>query len=730
MPKYIPITEDLCLVEQNVKTKKVVTKRESINHLWIYDRSGSMTYLLPELTSQLIKLSKSLKKGDSLSLGWFSSEGQYNWVFKGFKIADTSDYKALERAIKNNSSSIGMTCFSEILLDTETVIKDLSVISKAFSFHFFTDGYPVVNNYQKEISGIFKAINAIKGKIRAAMFVAYGPYYNRDLLTKMSEKLGALLIHSSLIPEYSNSITKLMALTENQESKEEIEPILNNPLNIFSIADEGVILYSPEDDGKLYINPQKGKDTQIYYISSEKPNKKNWDKIEISEINFGDINDSHAKALYSGILVLTQQTRTDLALEMAGKIGDKRIINSLTNAFTVEEYGNCENEVNACIEDISLRFTEGRDPNYLPPIDAFCAFDVLKILIEDKEAAFYPYHEKFSYEKIGVASKTAAGYPSFKPDKTSKCPFNDLTWHNCRMNLSVRTNIKGSVVLNDSNGMTPEFLNLEREFPSFIFRNYTFIKDGRVHLKKFFISTSEDTYKLFKNKGIVVEDSFSSTGVYGLDVSGLPAINRAIAVGKTSATEMCHRVLEEQKLKGLMKGLKWLKEQEFPKEIYKEPTDYNESQIKFLADNGIDATKGGVYNPPREFEEKKDMYMAKTFEIKVKGLSSLPAVDKVKNKIASGKSRTLSESLVEEALIKYEGVKKGMPQEMRLKWFENNLSLTQKSLNAVRSRIQENKMSVILGNRWFEEFDSREDCNLELKGNKFNFVLSEEAVDI
>ena len=89
MARYVPINGDsLCLVEQEVGTKKVITKKGPVNHLWIYDRSGSMTGLLPELTAQLIQLSKKLPKGDTLTLGWFSGEGDFNWIFKGFKISD------------------------------------------------------------------------------------------------------------------------------------------------------------------------------------------------------------------------------------------------------------------------------------------------------------------------------------------------------------------------------------------------------------------------------------------------------------------------------------------------------------------------------------------------------------------------------------------------------------------------------------------------------------------
>jgi hypothetical protein len=733
MPQYIPINgDDLLIVEQEVKTKKVVTKKIGpTNHLWIYDRSGSMSWALPELTKQLIDLSKKLPKGDSLSLGWFSSEGgEFNWVFKGFRIVDDADYKMLEAAIKKNSHSIGCTCFSEILNDTDTVIKDLTVISKTFSLHFFTDGYPVVSNYQKEVGNIFSAIKKIKGRINTAMFVGYGSFYNKELMAQMAEKLGALLIHSSMIPEYSESITKLMKLTENQEPKEEVETLVKSPLAIFTVTDQGVMIYSIDEDGKVYINPQQGTSTYVYYVSTEKPNKKSWDKVEVSSLNFGESSDRLSKALYASALVLTQQTKSDLALEILGKIGDKAIIDSLNNAFQVEEYGTVEGSINKALQDVSLRFASGRDQNYLPPPDAFCVFDVLNTLVDDKDAAFFPYHEKFKYDKIGVGTKTKDGFSKFTADKTSKCPFANLTWHESHLNLSVLTKVTGTIELHDVNSITPKKLGFSSPYPTFVYRNFTFVKDGHTNIKVFYISSSEDSYKLFKNKGIVVDDTFKKDGIYGVDISKLPAINRKIATGKTSAKDLCKLVVKEQILKGQVKALKWLKDQEVGDETEK-PVNLTDEQAQFLKENGIQVERGGLYSPPTEKEDPKDFYMAKTFEINLAGLKSLPPVNKVMEKIAAKKPRTPVEALIEKGIETWNSKKASLSdKKAKAKWFEETLTACNKELKELRGDLQATKFAVILGKKWFDEFKSRDNCELTVDGVKCSFVLGEDKVPV
>ena len=733
MPRYIPIQGDnLILIEQEVKTKKVVTKKGPVNHLWIYDRSGSMSWALPELTKQLITLSKKLSKGDSLSLGWFSSEGgEYNWVFKGFRIVDNADYKMLETAIKNNSHSIGCTCFSEILADTDTVIKDLTVLSKTFSFHFFTDGYPVVSNYRKELDDIFSAIKKIKGKIHTAMFVGYGHGYNKELLAQMAEKLGAMLIHSSMIPEYANSITKLITLTENSEPKEEVDPLVAKPLSVFTITDQGIVIYTPDDDGKLYVSPSKASSTLVYYLSNEKPNKKSWDKVETTDIGFGDDSDRLSKALYAASLVMTQQTKSDIALEILGKVGDKAIIDGLSNAFQVEEYGAVEETINKAIQDVSLRFSAGRDTNYLPPPDAFCVFDVLNTLLDDDDAAFFPYHEKFKYERIGVASIAKDEYSKFIADRTSKCPFSNLTWHESRLNLSVQTRVNGTVELKDREGITASSLGLFSPYSTFVYRNFSFVKDGHTHIGTFYITSSEETYKKFKNKGIVLDDSFKSDKIYGVDISKLPAINRKIADGKTSATDLAKAALQEHKLKAQIKALKYLKGQEVPEVAGARQGDFTEEQVAFLKANGFSMERDGSYNPPTEKEDPKDFYMAKSFEIKLTGIATLPTVKKVQEKIASGKARTPSEALLEVGIDSWNNRKGKLTRvEDKVTWFEGTIKDLQKQMKTLRALTQQNKFAILLAKKWFDEFSSRENCELTIDGVKCVFALGEEKVPV
>lgn len=730
MISYVPINKTLSLIIQEINPKQTVQViKKPTSHIWVYDRSGSMGGNIKELCNQLIALSKKLPKNDYLTLGWFSSEnGQYNWIIKGFRICDTSDYKMLEKLILENNYTIGCTCFSEILADTKVVIKDLSAFTDEFSFHFFTDGYPVVSNYQKEIAKIFEAIGNIKGKIKNASLVGYGSYYNKELMSQMATNLGAALIHSSQISEYTKSILNLISLTQNSQPKEKINPAVTNPISIFTIIENEIIPYSIEADKTIYVNPVKGSSSFIYYVTEEKPDKKHWTKIDPDEIHYADEKDNNAKAMYAASLILSQSTKTDMALDILGCIGDASIIDKLSNAFQIEEFGNAENIIKDSVFNIPLRFVTGRKANYVPPKNAFCVFNVLDILINDEEAAFFPYHPKFCYEKISLATKEKSEYATFKPDRTSKSFFNNLIWHESRLNLSIQTKITGSIDLQPRNGMTAQLIGLQPEYPCYVYRNYTFVKDGHTHIKQFYLTSSEPTYRIFKNFGIVIDDTFHLNRIYGLEISALPTINREIAESKTSGTDLCQSIIKEQKLKAKIKSLKYLHDIECPEEATPLRT-FTDVIQKFIEDNGIDIKQGGLYSPPTTKEESKDFYMAKSFDIATAGIASLPTVKKVMEKIAANKARTPVELLLEEGITLWEANKKNiLKKDDKEKWFNDNIRSLKNELKTLRHDIQLTKFAVILGHKWFKEFTSRENCEIVVDDIKCSFKLSEEKV--
>ncbi len=731
--RYVKIKDSLYLAEQFVDSGKQqnINKKSAggaINHIWIYDRSGSMYSTLPQLASDLIAKAKEIPTGDTLTLGWFSSEGgQFNFMLKGFKITEKRDYKILEETINKNKAAMGCTCFSEILTDAETVIKDLSVFSNNFALMFLTDGYPVVSSYQKEINAINSAIDKINSKVTSSLLVGYGNYYNKQLMTDMSARFGGSLIHSESLPEFSIRMDgfmkdarenglKIMVDLEAQTSKESL---------VFGINGQQINIYQPSGNQIEFIPTQASRDS-LYMLTEKQPRG---EEVKLPECDLlrPTNRESLIRGVYAAACLLTQKTKSDIAMEVLSVIGDKDMIDSVANAFTNAEYGRAESKMQEAVVNRKRRFMQGVKMSYLPKEDAFCVLDVIKLLMQDDKSYFYPYRPEFEYKKIGVRTKTKEGYPEFEAKQGMiKCPLNKMTWNKSMLNLSVLANIPGHVTL------TGDFKKhgFTNPYPTFVWRNYALIKDGFLNVSNLPVSMSEETYDKFVGEGLLDGNAWSNDDqIFVLDLTKIPVINRSIAKGKNSAADLCKRVYREIGLQATLKAYGWLREQIDPQGT----SDLGKGALTadqelYLKGQGIG--KNG-FSPPVENLPSTDFYMAKEFEIKVKGLSSLPKVEDVVEKSMKGGKLTAGMLLVKSGLDQYNNnLKKSASDKIKLAWIDEEIANAKKELVAVRSNIQETKFSILLGKQWFKEFASRENNVLNLDGVEYTLSVNETKVEL
>lgn len=720
--RYIRVSNDLFLVAQDVvkKNTKEVQVPRGLNHIFIYDRSGSMYGVLDQLCEDLKERLRTVPSGDTVTLGWFSGEGDFNFVLKGFKITGQADYKTLDKVIDQNNTTRGCTCFSEILQDTNTVVKDLSALNNNFALCFFTDGYPVVSNYSKEIAAIDKAIKAVAGKVTSSLMVGYGNYYNKELMSDMASKFGGSLIHSSDLKSFPTVLQSFMEKARENEDKVlvELHALPHADGAVFSLVGNQVNLYSV-DQGAIAFSPTKGAVNTVFTLTSKAPRGMPDDNRNLTE--------EWTKALYAAAYIMVQKTKTDVALDILSVLGDKAIIDRVNNAFTNTEYGNVEANMLEAIGKPAARFIAGQVRNYLPKPDAFCVLDALELLTADPQAEFWPYNEAFEYKKIGVGSKVKDGYPKFEPDKNARVPLKDLVWNDTKLNLSVRARIPGTVDLPPKEARS---FMLERTFKTFVWRNYTVIKDGFLNVDRLPVSMSKETYDKLLAEGVIdKEHSRHYAGrAYVLHLNRLPVINRKIADGKTSAKQLAKNVLAELELEGQLKGLNFLRNELEPKETRGLDMNLTPEQEAFLKEQGV--SRNG-FAPPVEKLEATDFYMAKEFEVKVKGFSSFPKADEVRTKLAAKKPLTPSAEPVAE------GLRLGTVIEMQatnskqqLAGLDKLIASKKDNLKAVRSDIQRTKFSVLLAKKWFDEFTSREDNKLTVDGKEVTVSVREVKVEI
>jgi len=724
--RHLKISENLYLLEHKVpKSSKVVPDIQNVNHIIIVDVSGSMYGTLPQLGNDLANQIKKIPEGDTVSFGWFSGEGDYRFVLKGFKISSAADRETVEKTVRANLHSRGTTCFSEILADTELVISDLAALGNTFSLVFLTDGYPVVSNYQREINQIDKAIRNIEGKVTSALLVGYGDYYNKELMATMSEKMGASLVHSEDLPTFSTAFN--MFMEESRDASDKISVVLDMPLKdkdiVFSVQNRQINLYAPNPEGVIkYAPSKKSKQDNIYILTDQRPLKTSESELlNESRVKGGSSVEPLVKAAYAAACILTQKTKTLQALDVLAVLGDKAVIDAVNNSFTNAEYGKAEALMTNSVFYPSRRLKSGWSASYIPSVNAFCLLDVVNDLLQDDNAFFYPTHEAFNYKRIGRGSKPKEGYPTFKYGEGVKCPLKGLSWHQTQLNLSITSQVKGSIELKEGY----EKFGFQKDYPTYVFRNYALVKDGFLNCASLPVSLSLNTFNKFVKHGIIDPDHhWTEEGVYVLHLDRVPVINRGLAEGKTSATELFRLAYKEVELQAKIKALKFLKGEE---DESTSSSIMTEEQTEFLKQNGI---TGRGFNPPTEKQEAVDFYMAKEFDIKIKGHSTLPKIVDVQKKISAGKALTVTDTLVNAGIQLYEQIPGDATAQVKKAGVVYTLMTLNKELFSVRRKIQETKFAVILGKAWFAEFNSREENTLEIDGHTFTLSVREIKVEI
>lgn len=724
--KYIKLSPHEFLIEQEVaipKKDSAKPQTSNMNNYLIYDESGSMFYDIKLLCSQMKKRIHELPIGDSVTLAWFSGEGgQYRYIVKGHRICGPDDYASLDKVIDQNCTTRGCTCFSEVLTDLNQVIDEVTSLSDLpNSLTFFTDGYPVVSNYSREISAISKAIAMVASKINSTLLVGYGHYYNKVLMASLAEQFGGTLIHSEGLADFSDRLGDFMTDARENDDRLPIKFGWDGVSRVFSLSGNQIVSYNAMNDGTLLYTPVKKGKNYLYFVSEVVPNGAK--EFTLTERNLR--KESFAKGAYALAYLLTQSTKTGSALEVLAKIGDVEIINAVTNSFTNTEYGEAEAKIRACVASPSSRFSNGFNQQYLPKNDAFCLKDAMDLLMGDTQAYFYPDHEAFNYHRIGRKTAAKAGYPEFKRSPNCKSPLTDLVYHESRLNLSLRARIKGTVELDDQS----EKFNFTHNYNTFVWRNYTLVKDGVVNVKTLPISMGEETFKALQASKMIPEGiTWLQGNVYPVDLSAVPVMNRKIAEGSTSAKALAADALRELELKARQKVVSYFKKKAEASIDSGPDTSsiLSAEQEEYLTKFGI--TPNG-FNPPMETMAAEDFYEAPEFDIKIKGFSSFPKVQDVQTLLEKGSKLTRPAALLKGAIDECLTLESKFSGAVLITTYEGLIKEIQIELREVRGRIQATKFALLLGKKWFDEFSSRDEATLTLGDKEVTFALRTKRVE-
>lgn len=300
------------------------------------------------------------------------------------------------------------------------------------------------------------------------------------------------------------------------------------------------------------------------------------------------------------------------------------------------------------------------------------------------------------------------------------CSVASLTYNEDRPNISILTRRTGTVDLTSrlarekaGNGLSA----IPKSFPTFIFRNYAVVKDGLVNVEKLPIRVTPATAKKLTKD--LPEDAIYSQAKSGkyvefiVNLRALPVINRKM-VREASATALFRKQWELENVRAAQKVYKFYEAMvSEKKESVSFKLTYGEDGAQWLKDLGFTDYSG--FCPRVLTAEATDFYMGKELTVSLKGLSSLPKVEDVKERMASSKKQTTAGSLMVPWIEEVEAALGLLGKSAAFKtWIERRQEDADKQRRRLLGEIARIKFVVVVGQVWFKEFATLEENSMTM----------------
>lgn len=679
----------------NTKLVAATATDAPTNHIVVVDCSGSMSGELPKIRTHLKnKIPTLVKPDDTLTVIWFSGKNEYGVLFERVEVHGLVDLSNINSTIDRYLTTVGLTGFKQPLEEVLAVINRSTDIQH--SMIFMSDGYD--NSWSK--NQIIDACKNLGDSLVSACFVEYGHYADHETLMDMSQEVGGSLVQATDFSKYAFHLDNLKNLSFGKRIKATITGAATGFEFAVGHSDVGFTISKIVNGEAAF----PSNTTSYSYL-----------------IGTGNSIDSieDAKTACAVVAALVQRGSADIAVDLAALIGDVTLYSSIQNAFSKQDY--------AKVVDVAEQFAIGskslysdapkntgltQDPN---------AYNVLQLLFDlsnNEGNSLVISHPDFKYNSIG-AKRTPVEIDGFIPkfsdtSDTVVAQISNLTFDGDRPNVSILVKRHGSVTLPEND------YGFGTSFNTFIWRNYSFVRDGIVNVEKMPVQLTKATYDIITDKGIDLGE-YKIGKVFVIDISKMPVINRAMVSGVT-AEWIFRKSYDEYVLECQQKYVKTLMETADAGEKFS--AMYGEEAAVFLKKYGI--SEGG-FSQKTESGEAADSYIAKVLSVKLAGMSSVPKISDVVAAIEKGKTLTPGQETVSAAMKTVdEQISSG-------KTAEDVFSDIKSHLKALRTELVKAKFGVIIGRKWFIDLNGYDDTVRELdfglaKKIKCEVVLSDKLV--
>lgn len=748
----------------------------SVNHIFAIDCSGSMYGELGQIRQQIKnKLSMLVKENDTVSIIWFSGRGQCGVIVEGLKIKTNEGLLQLQKAVDRYLQTVGLTGFVEPLQTAQQVVDRVTADKKitSHSLLFLTDGHDNCSN----VDQIINAVKPLGKSLSSAVFVEYGYYCNRNLLTKMAENCGGKLIFSEDFADFEPNFEEFVTKQQSGAKKKKVVLPSKAKYDVAFTNDDqnGVMTYAVEADNSILVES----DVDEVFYHAEAPIILNITTSE-SPYLFGGMVITNITALqhttvglpslYASLYVLSQRMKSNEVYSTLNFLGDVDFVDSFSNAFGKQNLYAFQRKALAVAQGEEMPYAKGQQDNYVPAADAYCLLNLFDDLMADDSNRFLSSHPEFQYksigakkvaatskdevnaeaalnllleeygnltagekavksdllQRIGTAATTLQQVANTEPAKFEQEPslgtaMTDFVWNENRPNLSIRVRQTGKVILpQNAFGLT--------EVASFRYRNYTLIKDGIVNVKKLPVQLSPDTFVKLRAKApqILNVQNITADGgawVTVLDLTALPIVNRQMVLD-VSAKQLAELQFNLTSAKAAQSVFNYFQKEHFPKTSEAFAKEYSEEAAAWLKELGVTDYNGFA---PRTTEEKiGESYMSTELNVELEGMKSMPAAKATWDKYQAGKALTNREEIMREGLREYSdfinsgfytGASESAKTGMLKSWLLDKQKQVISKVREYQNEIAQIKFAIILGQVWFKEFKSLDENRIEIEVN-------------
>lgn len=671
----------------------------SIDHLAVVDVSGSMGGDLP-LVRELLKqrIIKSVLPGDTFTLIWFSGRGEHGALLTAETLSGLRDVKQVFDVIDRYLQPVGMTGFQGPLEDCDKVLQDLRKKrpEALANLIFMSDGCDNQSTHDQ----IFQALDKLYGRVHAATFVEYGYYADRRLLTRMAEKLGGSVVCAEDFPSFQPVLEHAVQTASPSRSYVTLEAPGCTDF-VFGVHGGDVVVYAVENGcARVPSDPATGAPAfDLAWVTSDAVGLPAKDLSEAIESDRALRN-----AAFAALSAYGHRMRGDIVKELLLTVRDVDLLDRFSRCFGKQRYSEFADLAKKVVETGIFRRASDASMYFRTDLPTMLdLFDLLAVW----DATAMVEHGAFKYDRITKKMVDAdPNGPVFKADKAEGAPISGIVLNKDRPNISMRLQKFGTLNLRN---VKDRPRGIPDELRAFQWRNYALVADGIVHIDLLPVRLKAEHFQ--KMRETLMFKRLEETGVFrGISDEGdefglMLDLTRVGLTNEQTSARPSGEALADLEVALLLSQCEQKVYNHYAKLYTDKPTvdpalamAFGPDQAKWLAEKGL---SGGCFSPKRKAEVAKDVYQAVELQTKIKSFSSLPSVQEIQGRLASGKKLTPAMEVMAPLV---EGLEKKLKTSKNFgKLVSGEASARVAATRDLLFDVASMKFGIVLGQTWFHE---------------------------